>query len=127
MIVHRFSENPFQYQNFEIWDVENMDAFFGGNKVIKEIFEKEYKLPLNEFKTRRSEIVETDLGIMAAILDVIGDKHFVLFTLHDKNHLELIQMQNSRVMNFGIDIESISPNHVYILIMDKLKEVSVGV
>ena len=58
---------------------------------------------------------------------MIGDKHFVLFTLHDKNHLELIQMQNSRVMNFGIDIESISPNHVYILIMDKLKEVSVGV
>ena len=28
MIVHRFSEDPFQYQNFEIWDVENMDAFF---------------------------------------------------------------------------------------------------
>src|SRR5574343_75806 len=92
MIVHRFSENPFQYQNFEIWDVENMDAFFDGNKVIKEIFEKEYKLPLNEFKTRRSEIVETDLGIMAAILDVVGDKGFVLFTLHDKNDLEFIEM-----------------------------------
>lgn len=66
------------------------------------------------------------MGIMTNILDHIGDKHFFLFTLYDKNHLELIKMQQMKVMNFGVNIESILADHVYILVMDKVKEVSVG-
>ncbi len=126
MLVQQFSENPFQYQGFEIWDIENMEAFFSGNGVIKEIFEKEYKILVSDFDKRRSELPETNMGIIATILDQIGDKHFFVFTLHDANHLELIKMQNSKVMNFGINIEEISPEHVYIVLMDKVKEVSVG-
>lgn len=126
MIVYQIDEKIKQFQNFEIWDVENMDAFFKGNAVIKEIFEKEYKIKVIDFEKRRAEMPETNLGIMAGILDHIGDKHFFLFTLHDKNHLELIKLQESKVMNFGLNIEDISPEHVYILVMDKIKEVSVG-
>lgn len=126
MLVQQFSENPFQYKDFEVWDVENMAAFFNGNGVLKEIFEKEYKILVSDFDKRREEMPETNLGIIASILDQIGDKHFFVFTLHDPNHLELIKMQNNKVMNFGIDIELIAPDHVYILIMDKVKEVSVG-
>lgn len=126
MLVQQFSENPFQYKDFEVWDVENMNAFFNGNGVLKEIFEKEYKILVSDFDKRRGELPETNLGIIANILDQIGDKHFFVFTLHDVNHLELIKMQNTKVMNFGMDIELILPDHVYIIIMDKVKEVSVG-
>lgn len=127
MLVQQFSENPFQYKDFEVWDVENMEAFFNGNGVLKEIFEKEYKIFVSDFDERRSELPETNLGIIANILDHIGDKHFFVFTLHDANHLELIKMQNSNVMNFGMNIEDINPEHMYIIIMDKVKEVGVGI
>lgn len=126
MIVYQIEEKIKQFQDFEIWDVENMDAFFKGNAVIKEIFEKEYKIKIADFESRRGEMPETNIGIMTNILDHIGDKHFFLFTLYDKNHLELIKMQQMKVMNFGVNIESILPDHVYILVMDKVKEVSVG-
>ncbi len=126
MLVQQFSENPFQYKDFEIWDVENMAAFFKGNGVLKEIFEKEYKILVSDFDKRRAEMQETNLGIMANILDQIGDKHFFVFTLHDDNHMELIKMQKTGVMNFGMNIEDILFDHVYIVIMDKVKEVSVG-
>lgn len=127
MIVQRFSENPFLYKDFEVWDVENMTAFFNGNGVIKEIFRKEYKIPLSDFEKRRSEIPETNLEIMTKILDLVDDKYFVIFTLHDENHLELVKMQHSKVMNFGLNIEEILADHVYILVMNKIKEVNVGV
>lgn len=127
MIVHRFNENPSLYKNFEVWDVENMTAFFTGNLVIKEIFKKEYKMPVADFEKRRSEIEQTNLEIMTNILDHIGDKHFYIFTLHNPNHLELVKMQHSGIMNFGLNIEEILGDHVYILIMDKIKEVSVGI
>jgi|SRR5690554_7644212 len=127
MIVQRFSENPFLYKDFEVWDVENMAAFFNGNGVIKEIFKKEYKIPASDFEKRRGEISETNLEIMNNILDLVDDKYFVIFTLHDENHLELVKMQHSKVMNFGLNIEEVLGDHVYILVMDKIKEVSVGV
>ncbi len=126
MLVKQFSENPFQYKNFEVWDVEDMNAFFNGNQVIKEIFEKEYKFSIEDFEEKRVDLPETNLGIIANILDQIGDKHFHVFTLYDANHLELVKMQQDKVMNFGLDIESIAQDHVYILLMDKVKEVSVG-
>jgi hypothetical protein len=107
------------YSNFEIWDVENIDAFFKGNGILTEIFEKEYKIKVSDFHTKRNEIVETDAGLMALILDLVADKYFSLFTLNDINHLELIFLQEQKIMNFGVDITQIKPNHFYILIMDK--------
>lgn len=126
MIVQQFNENAVQYKDFQIWDVENMDAFFNGNGVIQEIFEKDYKTLVSNFDANRTDIADTNMEIMVKILDQIGDKHFMIFTLHDKNHLELVQMQRNGTMNFGINIEDISPDHVYIMIMDKQKEVNVG-
>jgi hypothetical protein len=126
MIVQQFNENAIQYKDFQIWDVENMDAFFNGNGVIQEIFEKDYKTLVSNFDANRTDIADTNMEIMVKILDQIGDKHFMIFTLHDKNHLELVQMQRTNAMTFGINIEEISPDHVYIMIMDKHKEVNVG-
>lgn len=119
MIVENIKSNISQYKNFEIWDIENVDAFFSGNAVIKEIFEKEYKMRIHDFQNKRESIPETDLGLITSILDQIGDKHFFVFVLGNQNHTELIDLQESRVMNFGVDITQLNPTHYYILIMDK--------
>lgn len=127
MLVRDFSNTISQYENFAIWDISDMDDFFSGNGVLTEIFETEYKMPLAEFKQRRAEIVETDPGLIASILDMVADKHFFLFTLHDKNHMELIRMQQEGIMNFGVDIASINGDHYYAMMMDKVKQVSMGI
>ena len=123
MLVNEFRENCAVYQNFAIWDVENMGAFFEGNATLVEIFQKDFKMPIEEFNQRRLEVSKTDMEIMQQLLDQIGDKHFLIFTYHDDNHSELAQMQTQKIMNFGIDIENtIEKDHVYILMMDKKVE-----
>lgn len=122
MIVNDFRETCSQYQNFEVWDVESIDAFFRSNSVLGEIFIAEYKIPLGEFHKRRSEITDTNMEIMKKLLDQVGDKHFFIFTYHDDNHSVLVQMQNQKIMNFGLDIEDIRKDHVFILVMDKTTE-----
>ncbi|MCC7333328.1 MAG: hypothetical protein IT232_12055 [Flavobacteriales bacterium] len=119
MLANEFNETCFQYENFMVWDVENMDAFFKGNEVLKTIFEDCYKIPFKDFKQRRGEIQEIDLQIITKLLNYVDDKHFFIFTLHDENHLELVKMQHSKVMDFGLDISNIKKEHVYIMIMDK--------
>ena len=119
MIVKSFKDNCADYENFQIWDVDNMNAFLNGNGIFVEIFKNDYKMSIEEFDTRRDEIEQTNMEIMVAMLDQIGDKHFYIFTYHDDNHSELVQMQDQKIMNFGIDINEIDQEHVYIVIMDK--------
>lgn len=119
MLVNNFKDTCFEYTNFQIWDVPDMDAFMGGNSILAEIFKNDYGMTYPEAKKKRSEIEDTDFQIMHNVLDQIGDKHFYLFTWHDDNHSELVQMQNLKIMNFGIDINEIDEDHVYVVIMDK--------
>ncbi len=119
MLVEDFRQNCTQYDKFQIWDIENMDAFFKGNQVLSEIFENDFKMPVEEFGEKRAEIEHSDMEIMKCLLDQIGDKHFFIFTLHNKEHMELVLMQKTKVMDFGMDIENIQEDHVYVVIMDK--------
>ncbi|MCB0379988.1 MAG: hypothetical protein KDD24_01945 [Flavobacteriales bacterium] len=119
MLANEFSETCFQYENFMVWDIENVDAFFKGNEVLKTIFEDCYKIPFKDYKERRTEIQETDLQMMTKLLNYVDDKHFFIFTIHDENHMELVKMQRSKIMDFGLNIEDIRNDHVYVMIMDK--------
>lgn len=119
MLTNEFSETCFQYENFMVWDIENMDAFFKGNEVLTTIFEDCYKIPFKDFKEKRSEIQETDLQMMTKLLNYVDDKHFFIFTIHDENHLELVKMQRMKIMDFGLNIEEIKKDRVYVMIMDK--------
>lgn len=119
MLVEDFAETCRLYENFEIWDVENMDAFFKGNDVLTTIFEDKYKIPIADFNQKRSEIKETNMQIIETVLSYVGDKSFCIFTHHNENHLELIKMQQQKIMNFGVDINNIKNDHVYVIIMDK--------
>lgn len=120
MIVKNFIDTCKEYENFQIWDVENMDAFLGGNEIFKEIFTNDYKMSIFEFNTKRDEIPNTNMEIMESMLEQVGDKHFYVFTYHCDNHAELVHLQDNKIMNFGIDINKVDPEHVYIVIMDKM-------
>lgn len=120
MLVSEFSETCQLYKNFQIWEIESLDAFFEGNQILATILFDHYKIPIEDLAERRSEIEETDLQIMTTLLKMVDDKSFLIFTLHDERHLELIKMQELKVMNFGIDIkEAIKGDKVYVMIMDK--------
>ncbi len=119
MLVTEFSDTCFQYTNFEVWEIENLDAFFKGSAILPRIFFDFYKIPFAELKSRREEIADTDFQIIMKLLSQVDDKHFLLFTLHDENHLELVKMQSRKIMDFGINIEQIRNDRVYVMLMDK--------
>ena len=123
MIVSEFRDTCKLYEDFQVWEIESIDAFFKGNEVLAAIFKDVYKIPMNQFAERRKEIPESDLDIMKNLLGLVDNKSFFIFTYHDENHLELISMQKMKIMNFGIDIEEIKKDHVYAMIMDKKKSV----
>lgn len=122
MIVNKFQDSCKEYKGFQIWDVKSMDDFMSDNPVLNDIFLKDYKMSYVEAKEDRKRIKDSDLTIMNDLLDQIGDKHFYIFTWHDNNHAEVVQMQNLKVMNWGIDINEIEKDHVYIIMMDKIEQ-----
>ena len=121
MLVNEFSESCQLYTGFQIWEIESINAFFAGNQVLATIFNDHYGMPISDLDEKRAEIEGTDLDIMTTMLQLVDDKSFFIFTLHEKNHLELVKMQKMKIMNFGVDIEDIKGDRVYVVIMDKKK------
>ncbi len=121
MLVSEFSDTCKLYEGFQVWEIESIEAFFKGNEILATIFQDFYNIPMDEFSEKRKEIADSDFDIMTNLLDLVNDKSFFLFTLHDNNHLELVSMQKMNIMNFGMDIEKIKNDHVYAMIMDKAK------
>lgn len=121
MIVENFSQNCKDYKGFQVWEVENLESFLKGNKVLSTIFQDVFEMTYEEFVEKRDTVEETDFEIMTNMLKLVGDKHFFMFTIHDDNHIELVGMQKMKVMNFGMDIEQIRNDRVYVMIMDKIE------
>ena len=121
MLVGEFSETCQLYTDFQIWEIENINAFFEGNLVLATIFKDQYGISVEELKEKRSEIEDSDLSIITTLLKMVDDKSFFVFTLHDENHLELVKMQQLKIMDFGVDINDVKGDKVYVVIMDKKK------
>ncbi len=119
MLVEDFLNNCREYTNFQIMEVESMEAFFSLSDVMPQVFEHLYGMPLSSFVERRKEIPATEMKIMEKILDHIGDRYFFIFTWHSDHHAILVQLQDSGVMNFGMDINDIQKENVYICMMEK--------
>ncbi len=119
MLVEEFSSTCRLYEGFQVWEIENLTAFLKGNEVLGTIFQDQYNFPVNEIGKKRSDIADSDLIIITKLLSLVNDKYFFIFTLHDEYHLDLIGMQQMKVMDFGIDIEKIREDCVYAIIMDK--------
>lgn len=123
MLVTHFAENAENYENFEIWDVDSFESFYTGNPIIKEIATKEFKVVGDKKELLYKQKITENIPVVEDVLDLINDKHFFVFTLHDPNHLELVGMQKTKTMDFGVDISNIDPNHSYIVVMDKRKKI----
>ncbi len=118
MLVSEFGKTSQQYTGFQVWEVESLPAFFDGSEVLGDIFQDQYHMPAQELNQRRNEIEGTDLDIMTNLLKRVDNKSFFVFTLNDVNHLELVVMQKNKAMNFGIDIQNIRNDCVYVMMMD---------
>jgi len=119
MLANEFGDTCRLYTDFQVWEIENIESFFKGNEILSTIFFDNYKFPAEELKDRRAEIQDTDLEIITKFLSQVDNKSFFVFTLHDENHLELVKMQKMKVMDFGLNIEEIRNDRVYVVIMDK--------
>lgn len=119
MIVGNFRDHATEYDNFQIWDISTFKEFLDGNAVIREIATKEFKIVSDKREELVKKPVTKSIAMMEDVLDLINDKHFLVFEKHDEVHNDLKIMQRSKVMDFGIDISEIDPSHVYIMIMDK--------
>jgi len=62
--------------------------------------------------------------VVSKVLDYFGDKTFFIFENNNKHHNDLKQMQDKKIINFGIDIYVLNPTHIYALMMDKTSDLS---
>lgn len=124
MIVTDFKENYNMYENMSIWVVNSLDEFFKAHEFLMEIFENEYRFPFDKRNEQANPFDDTDIMVVSKLLDHFGDKQFFVFSKTDKHHKDLIEIQNKKIINFGMDISSIEPNKIYVLEMDKTKDLS---
>lgn len=121
MTVTDFSDNYLLYENMSIWEVKSLDEFFKAHESLTEIFEKEYGFPYSK-RSEHSEFKDSDIMVISTLLDNFGDKSFFIFSYNDKHHNDLKAIQDKKIINFGIDIHVINPNRIYVLEMDKTKD-----
>jgi hypothetical protein len=122
MIVNDFLENYMMYENMSIWEIKSIPEFFKAQESLSDIFEEEYGFSyckLNE----HNDFKDSDTMIVSKLLDYYRDKQFFVFTYNDANHNELKALQDNKTVNFGIDIYVINPNRIYVLEMDKTKDI----
>ena len=119
MVVTDFSEKYAMYENFQIWEILNLDDFFQSHTMLFEIFKKEYGFPFEKRNESGKKFEDTDIEIVSKLMNYFNDKQFFIFSLNDNNHKELITLQERKIINFGIDICAIEPSKLYVLDMDK--------
>ena len=125
MTITDFGSNYIKYDNMSIWELKSLDELFKAHENMLEIFEKEYGFPYSKLNEQSEKFNDLDVKIVSNLLDHFGDKHFFVFSYNDKNHNDLKILQDKKVINFGIDIHVINPQRIYVLEMDKTKDLKV--
>ena len=122
MTITNFSDNYYMYENMSIWEIKSLTEFFKAQESLFEIFEKEYGFPFNKLDEQASVFKESDIMIVSKLLNYFSDKYFLIFSYNDQHHNQLKNMQDRKIINFGIDIYVIHPKSIYVLEMDKTKD-----
>lgn len=122
MIATDFDEKFFMYENMAIWEIKSMDDFFSSHNMLKEIFENEYGFPYSQESANGIDLLDAGFSIVEKLLDCFRDKHFVVFSANDENHAILKGLQDKKKINFGMDIYVLHPRRIYVLEMDKTKD-----
>ncbi len=122
MIATDFDEKCFMYENMAIWEIRSMDDFFDSHSMMMEIFENEYGFPYSQKTAKGMDFMGAGFAIVEKLLDCFRDKHFLVFSDNDENHAILKGLQDKKTINFGMDIYVLHPNRIYVLEMDKTKD-----
>lgn len=122
MIATDFSEKYLMFENMAIWDIPSMEDFFTSHNMMLEIFEKEYGFSYSQRYGKESNFTDGDMAVVEKLLDCFGDKHFFVFSSNDRNHVILKELQDKKMVNFGMDIHVLNPKKIYVLEMDKTKD-----
>jgi hypothetical protein len=122
MIATDLKENYLLYENMAVWEINGLEDFLKSHNKLHEIFEKEYGFPFSERSTPPHEFSDPDIVAINRLLDYFDDKHFFVFSYNDARHNELKSLQDKKIIRFGMDIHVINPGRIYILEMDKTKD-----
>ncbi len=122
MIATDFDEKYFMYENMAIWEIKSMEDFFSSHTMMMEIFENEYGFPYSQQSANGIDLLDAGFAIVEKLLDCFRDKHFLVFSDNDENHAILRGLQDKKTINFGMDIYVLNPKRIYVLEMDKTKD-----
>lgn len=122
MLITDFSKNYRKYENMSIWEIKSLDDFLKAHEQLLEIFEKEYGFTYAERYKQPESFKDSDITVVTKLLDYFGDKCFFVFSNNDQHHQDLKTLQDKKIINFGIDIHVIHPTQIYVLEMDKTKD-----
>ncbi len=122
MIVTDLKEKYLTYENMAIWEIDSLETFFRSHEMLYEIFEKEYKFSFSNRNDAENNFIDSDIVVITKLLDYFGDKFFFIFSNNDSNHHILKELQDKKIINFGIDVHIINPNRIFVLEMDKIQD-----
>ncbi|HNO70513.1 MAG TPA: hypothetical protein PKO16_01945 [Bacteroidia bacterium] len=121
MTITDFRDNHLMYENMSIWELKSLDEIFKAHESMTEIFEKEYGFPFDKLNEQEN-FKDSNIVVVSKLLDHFGDKQFFVFSYNDKHHNDLKVLQDEKVINFGLDVHVIHPKSVYVLEMDRTKD-----
>lgn len=119
MTISDFDVKYKQFENMAIWEIQSLDHFFEDDEMLTKIFEEEYGFPYSELALHKDTFADTPLMVVSRLLDYFGDKYFFVFENNNPHHAILKNLQDQKIINFGIDIHVVNPNRIYALMMDK--------
>ncbi|HNB62642.1 MAG TPA: hypothetical protein PLC60_08605 [Saprospiraceae bacterium] len=121
MTITDFRDNHLMYENMSIWELKSLDEIFKAHESMTEIFEKEYGFPFDKLNEQEN-FKDSNIVVVSKLLDHFGDKQFFVFSYNDKHHNDLKVLQDEKVINFGLDVHVIHPKSIYVLEMDRTKD-----
>lgn len=124
MTITDFDKNYRMFENMAVWEIKSLDHFFEDDEMLTKIFQEEYGFPYSELSKNAGTFTDTPVMVISKVLDYFGDKYFFVFENNNKHHNDLKKLQDDKIINFGIDIYIINPSHIYVLMMDKTKDLS---
>lgn len=112
------------YENMALWEISSLEEFMKGDVFMSDIFEKEYGFKYTDRDNPENKFTDNLVTTVSKVLDYFGDKHFFVFANGNPEHEILKELQDKKMINFGIDIHVIHPGKVYALMMDKSKDLA---
>lgn len=122
MIVTDFKDKFHMFENMAIWDISSMEEFFTSHNMMDEIFKKEYGFAFRQRNDEGRNFTDTEIMVVSKLLDFFSDKHFYVFSENDQHHHDLKFLQDKKIINFGMDVYVLNPRKIYVLEMDKTKD-----